>query len=101
VEADTRQFFHLGRRRQASGLGFLFPNNNGNMMLELSNKWAPILLAQPETGMGYQVATVVLKDGSRIDKVTIAGGVIIDVAGTPKVNFKEEDIEDIHVTHDK
>jgi hypothetical protein len=71
------------------------------MMLELSNKWAPILLAQPETGMGYQVATVVLKDGSRIDKVTIAGGVIIDVAGTPKVNFKEEDIEDIHVTHDK
>ena len=31
-------------------------------MLALSNKWAPILVSQPETGMSYQIASVSLKD---------------------------------------
>ena len=33
-------------------------------MLQLSDKWAPVLLAQPETGMGYQIVSTYLMDES-------------------------------------
>ena len=45
-------------------------------MLVLSDKWAPELIAQGETGMGYQIASVVLKDGKRFNQVVIVGGII-------------------------
>ena len=69
--------------------------------LQLSEKWARVLIAQPETGMGYQITTVILKDGKRFPNVTIAGGIITEIAGHKKIPFKEEDIADIAVTHGK
>jgi len=69
--------------------------------LELGEKWAPVLIGQPETGMGYQITTVILKDGSRFPNVTIAGGIITEVAGHRDIPIKEEDIADILVTHGK
>lgn len=48
-------------------------------MLELSNKWGPRLVAQSETGMGYQVACVILKDGSRCNQVLIESGFVIRI----------------------
>jgi len=36
-------------------------------MIKLSAKWAEELVSSPETGMGYQVAAVVLKNGIRFD----------------------------------
>jgi hypothetical protein len=38
-------------------------------MLPLSGKWARKLAAEPETGMGYQIASIVLKNGNRFDQV--------------------------------
>jgi len=70
-------------------------------MLHLSNKWAPILVSQPETGMTYQVARVTLKDGSRYESVMIVEGVIIGIRGRADIPFGEDEIADIHVTHDK
>jgi hypothetical protein len=67
-------------------------------MLTLSDKWAPRLQEQPETGMGYQVATVILNDGKQYRDVVIDGGVITQVDGRPDVPFSEEDIQDIRVT---
>lgn len=69
--------------------------------LGLSEKWAPVLSAQPETGMGYQVATVILRDGRRFANAMIVGGIITGIAGQQDVPFKEEDIADIRVTHGK
>ena len=46
-------------------------------MLVLSNKWAPILISQPETGMSFQIASIFLKNGSRFDRVVITGGYIV------------------------
>jgi hypothetical protein len=69
------------------------------MMLALSDKWAPILVAQPETGMGYQIATVSLRDGTQIDHVTIVGGIVTEVAGNKEIPFSEDEIVDIRVTH--
>jgi hypothetical protein len=68
-------------------------------MLQLSNKWAPILLSQPESGMDYQVVAVILADGRRFDRVVIVGGCITKVAEGTDIPFKEEDILKIVVNH--
>ena len=70
-------------------------------MLNLSDKWAPVLVAQPETGMGYQIATVLLRDGTQINNVMIVGGIVTEVAGRNEIPFSEDQIVDIRVTHGK
>ena len=69
-------------------------------MLRLSDKWATVLASQRETGMGYQVVTVRLKDGRQFAGVTVVGGIISRVAGAESVPFGEEEIDGIEVTHD-
>jgi hypothetical protein len=67
-------------------------------MLYLSDKWATILLSQPETGMDYQIVSVFLRDGKRIDNVTILGAVIVaGVNGSKEIPFTEDEIVDIRV----
>ncbi|MGD0546445.1 MAG: hypothetical protein ABR991_01290 [Terracidiphilus sp.] len=70
-------------------------------MVHLSDKWAKNLVSQPETGMGYQIVTVYLKDGRHFEKVTIVGGTLASVHGHSKVPFEEPDIEKIVVTHEQ
>jgi len=70
-------------------------------MIMLSNKWVPELIAQGETGMDYQIASVVLKDGRRFDRVVIVGGVISQIKDIEGIPFSEDQIEKIIVTHDK
>ncbi|MGH2644691.1 MAG: hypothetical protein ACRDE2_12130 [Chitinophagaceae bacterium] len=70
-------------------------------MLKLSNKWSKILISQLETGMGYQVASIILKDGKRYDQAVIVGGVITKIHNMASIPFKEEDIKEILVTHEK
>jgi hypothetical protein len=70
-------------------------------MLTLSNKWAPILLSQPETGMGYQVATVTLRDGREFAPVTIVGGIVTSVGKSTSIPFSEAEIDRIVVDHVK
>lgn len=68
-------------------------------MLALSNKWAPILVSQPETGMGYQIASVFLMDGRRFDHVTIVGGYITKIGNSTDIPFSEAEIEKIVINH--
>jgi hypothetical protein len=49
--------------------------------------------------MGYQVVTIVLKDGRKVENVTVSGGVITDLPPETEGTFTENDIEDILVTH--
>lgn len=49
--------------------------------------------------MGYQVVTITLKDGRRVDNVTVIGGVISSLPPGAEGTFTEDDIEDILVTH--
>jgi hypothetical protein len=69
-------------------------------MLALSNKWAPILKSQPETGMGYQITSVFLIDGRRFDHVMIVGGYITKIGDSTDIPFSEKNIERI-VDHGK
>lgn len=70
-------------------------------MLQLSDKWGPVLASQPETGMGYQVASIILKDGSRYDQVLIEAGCITRIRALDDVPFDEDQIAEIVVTHDR
>lgn len=74
---------------------------SGKTMLALSRKWAPYLVAQPETGMGYQIVTLVLRDGRRFEQVIVQGGFITQIRGLQSLPFAESDISEIIVTHDK
>jgi hypothetical protein len=69
--------------------------------LQLPEKWAPWLLAQPETGMGYQTAAITLRDGSVIEDALIVGGTITEIRGYDTIPFSAVDISDITVTHRK
>jgi hypothetical protein len=64
-------------------------------MLALDKKWAKVLISRPEAGMGYQIFSVLLKDGRRFERVMIVGGMITSINGNPDVPFAESEIEDI------
>jgi len=70
-------------------------------MIRLGDKWAAKLIAEPETGMGYQIATVRLRDGRQFDQVVIIDGQITQIKGRRDLPFAEDDISEIVVTHEK
>lgn len=70
-------------------------------MLKLGARWAEYLADEAETGMGYQVVSIYLKDGRSFDRVALVGGIISNVSGSQEIPFSEEEIARIVVTHDK
>jgi len=70
-------------------------------MLQLPVEWAEKLGRTAETGMGYQVVSMVLKDGTRFDQVVIIGGLVSEIRGRDDIPFAASDITEIVVTHDK
>jgi hypothetical protein len=70
-------------------------------MLQLTDRWGSRLRSQPETGMGYQVVSIVLRNGQRIDQVLVESGVITRVRGQDSIPFREDEIADLIVTHDR
>ena len=51
--------------------------------------------------MGYQIATIDLRNGARFEQVAIVGGMITQIRGRQDIPFVEEDIAAIAVTHNK
>jgi hypothetical protein len=70
-------------------------------MINLSPKWAKELAGKPETGMGYQVVSVVLNNGKKLDQVVIVEGRITQIRGFGDIPFAEEQIAQIILTHDR
>ena len=70
-------------------------------MITLTTKWASELASKPETGMGYQVVSVILKDGKRFDQVAVVEGRITEIRGRKDIPFAEDQIAQIILTHDK
>ena len=60
------------------------------------NELVEKLLNEPETGMGYQICTVILKDGQVFEFVIFENGEMIS-----KMKFSKDDIADIILTHGK
>jgi hypothetical protein len=70
-------------------------------VIKLDDRWIDKLLSQPETGMGYQIISVILNDGITINQVLVNEGYITRVKGFKDIPFKGDDIRDIYVTHEK
>jgi hypothetical protein len=70
-------------------------------MIKLGTKWIDYLKNKPESGMGYQIVSIVLSDGTKYDQVVVDSGYITQIKGFEVIPFSEEDIQEIIVTHDK
>ena len=69
--------------------------------IALSKKWASYLISLPETGLGYQVVSVVVNNGRTFDHVVIDSGYVTRVRGYAEIPFTESEIAEIKVTRDK
>jgi len=70
-------------------------------MIALSQKWTAQLSNQPETGMGYQIVSVIKTNGTRYDQVIVDSGYITRVRGFNEIPFTGDEIHEIILTHDK
>lgn len=52
-----------------------------------------------ETGIGYQVVSVELKDGRRFEQVATSEGCIIEVRGFKEIPFTPEDVASVNLNH--
>lgn len=50
-------------------------------MLRIPDKFAKQLMDAGETGMDYQIVSIILKDGRRFNQVSIVGGRIGHIRG--------------------
>jgi hypothetical protein len=64
-------------------------------------RFADYFNVQPETGMGYWIATARLKDGRVFKQVLVEGGYVTRVRGSIGVPFDEADVDRFVVTHEK
>ena len=67
----------------------------------LPDKWTEFYHESGETGMGYLIVTVILKNGSKYERVVINGGYVTQVYGFDEVPFDVDEIKEMHATHDK
>lgn len=57
------------------------------------------LTRSEETGIGYQIVSVQLKDGRCFDQVVVSECCIIEVRGYAEIPFAPEDVASISVNH--
>jgi hypothetical protein len=66
----------------------------------LPKNWSDYLNSKGETGMGYQVVAVTLRDGRAIEDVAVIESHIIgEVRGYDDIPFEPEDIVSLELTH--
>lgn len=68
---------------------------------EFSGRWRLKVKNLGETGMGYTVVAVTLKDGRKFNQAVIDTGIMSRVRGLADIPFTEDDIADIVATHEK
>ena len=66
-----------------------------------SGEWKEAVSRLGETGIGYTVVSVVLKDGTRFDQVLIELGYLSRIRGRADIPFTEDDIAEIKRTDEK
>ncbi len=65
---------------------------------KLPEKWIKYLQNEPESGMGYQIATVRLKDNTKFENVVIVQSELIgEIKGYNEIPFEPDDIISIEL----
>ena len=62
-------------------------------------EWAEYLRRQRETGPGYQVVSVELRNGKCFDHVVTSEGCVIHVRGHRDVPFTPDDVASVSLNH--
>jgi len=52
-----------------------------------------------ETGIGYQVVSVELRDGRKFDQVVASEGCVIQVKGFKEIPFTPDEVASVNVNH--
>ena len=69
--------------------------------MKLPDRWLQYLLTMPETGMGYQIVDIELRDGRVFKQAIVDSGYLTRIRGVDPIPFNESDISDVRVTHEK
>ena len=69
--------------------------------VQLDPKWGPLLVSEPEAGMGYSIVSLRLATGERFDHVVVDSGYVVEVPGYAGIPFTADQIVEITVTNDK
>jgi hypothetical protein len=68
-------------------------------LVPIPREHADRLRGQGETGPGYQVVSVTLKNGKCFDQVVASEGCVIQVRGHKDVPFAPDDVASVNVNH--
>ena len=68
-------------------------------VVEIPCEWLDYLKRHGETGPGYQILAVKLKDGRCFDQVVASEGCIIQIRGYKEVPFTPDEVASIEVNH--
>ena len=68
-------------------------------LVAIPNAFVETLKRASETGIGYQVISVELRDGRCFDQVVTSEGCIIEVRGYKEIPFASEDVASVRVNH--
>ena len=69
--------------------------------MKLHDRWVEYLCTMPETGMGYHIVDVELKDGRVFKQAVVDSGYLTRIRNRDDIPFLESDIADMRVTHEK
>jgi hypothetical protein len=58
-------------------------------------------LREKETGIGYYMVSVVLKDGRRFDQVVVSEGCVIQVRGYSDIPFAPHEMASVSANHNR
>lgn len=64
------------------------------MRAKLSKKWVEYLASMPESGMGYQIVDIMLKDGRVLKEIAVFNAEELGLPPEYK-DFRTEDIQDV------
>jgi hypothetical protein len=68
-------------------------------LVQIPGRFVDPLKQAKETGIGYQVVSVELKDGRSFDQVVTSEGCFIEVRGYREIPFSSEDVASVRVNH--
>lgn len=72
-----------------------------NCLHRIPKECQALLKQAAETGIGYQIVSVELKDGRYFDQVVVSEGCIIEVRGHREIPFSVDEVASIIVNHNR
>ena len=71
----------------------------GKHLVPIPSRFVDRLKKAEETGIGYQVVGIKLKDGRSFEQVAVSDGCIIEVRGHHNIPFAAEDVASLAINH--